>query len=227
MMKKTAAIAAVLLLALIFTVASAETWICPACGNSAEGNFCNTCGGKKPEVIPEYWICPACGNSASGNFCNNCGTSRPTEADRNVALGKMEIFQRKTVGGSDYCYTDKYDKYLKDNYGNEYAHSVSVGTGSLTYLVNHQYLTFSGTVACPKGVSSDDYRSSATLRIYGDGEVIAEFKGFNDGSRPEAFSINIKAYERITLEWTCKGMNVWRDWGYFATIFDGVFVPDA
>ena len=127
----------------------------------------------------------------------------------------------------DYLYTDSYDKYLKDNYGNEYTHSVSIGKGSLTYLLNHKYITFNGTVACPKGLSSDSfYRASATLKIYGDDELITKFEGFNDGSRPESFSINVKPYERLKLEVSCEGMNVWSDWGYFATIFDGIFLPD-
>lgn len=31
--------------------------------------------------------------------------------------------------------------------------------------------------------------------------------------------------EKIKLKWSCEGMNIWGDWGYFATIFDGMFIP--
>ena len=225
MKRITACIVSLVLVALL-SCASAEGWTCPACGFEADGNFCANCGEKKPEESASEWICPGCGNKASGNFCSNCGKGKPTKSDRYVNLGDMEIFQNKTKGGSPAWYTDKYDEYLTDNYGNTYAHSVSVGTGSLTYLVNYRYLTFSGTVAFPKGLASDDYRESATLKIYGDEELIAEFKEIDDGSRPESFSLNIKPYERLTLEWTCEGMNVWSDWGEYATIFDGVLVPE-
>ncbi len=175
-------------------------------------------------AVAEGWICPACNGYADGNFCNNCGSAKPHGEDYRVRLGDMEIFLRKTDGGSSYQYSDEYDRYLTDNYGNTYSHSVSVGTGSLTYLVNHKYLTFSGTVAFPKGLYCDDYRSSATLSVYGDDRLIAEFKNINEATRPEAFSLNIGQYERITLKWTCKGRNIWEDWGYFATIFDGTLV---
>ncbi len=224
-MKKKILVMVLFLLVGILSLASAEEWVCPSCNAAANGNFCSNCGEKKPDIKDIEWICPGCGNNASGYFCNNCGRAKPDEDDHYIDLGKMEVFQRKTEGGSWATYTDRYDEYLEDNYGNTYSHSVSVGTGSLTYLVNYSYLSFTGTVAFPKGAKCDGYRSSATLRIYGDGELIAEFKDFNDGSRPETFSINIKQYERLTLKWTCKGSNIWHDWGYFATVFDGKLVP--
>lgn len=142
-----------------------------------------------------------------------------------VILGEMEIFQNKTEGGSWMSKTDDTDKYLVDNYGNVYANSLSVGCGSVTYLVNFKYQTFSGTVGFPKGLESDGFRESATLTIFGDGEKIAEFVNVNDTSKPEAFSLDVSSYEKITLSWECKGSNIWSDWGYFATIFDGVFIP--
>lgn len=142
-----------------------------------------------------------------------------------VILGGMEMFQNNTDGGSWATKTDDTNKYLVDNYGNEYANSLSVGCGSVTYLVNFKYQTFSGTVGFPKGLESDSYRESATLLIYGDGEKIAEFSNFNEATKPESFSLNISSYEKITLKWNCTGMNIWGDWGYFATIFDGTFMP--
>lgn len=142
-----------------------------------------------------------------------------------VILGEMEIFQNKTNGGSWASKTNETNTYLVDNYGNTYANSLSVGCGSLTYLVNFKYQEFHGTVAFPKGLESDGYRSSATLEIYGDGEVIAEFVDIDSAYRPTSFSLDISSYEKISLKWTCDGANIWYDWGEFATIFDGTLVP--
>lgn len=144
-----------------------------------------------------------------------------------VILGEMEMFQNNTEGGSWVTKTDDTDKYLVDNYGNEYANSLSVGCGSVTYLVNFKYQTFSGTVGFPKGLESDGARESATLIVYGDGVKIAEFANVNEASKPESFSLDISSYEKITLKWNCAGYNIWGDWGYFATIFDGLLIPVA
>ena len=142
-----------------------------------------------------------------------------------VILGKMELFQNKTDGGSFSSKTFNTNKYLEDNYGNVYENSVSVGCGSVTYLVNFKYQKFTGTVAFPKGLESDGPRKSATLIIYGDGNKIASFSKIDDSSKPEQFSLDISSYEKITLKWLCEGYNIWQDWGYFATIFDGIFEP--
>ena len=142
-----------------------------------------------------------------------------------IHLGDMEIFENKTKGGSWVTYTNEKDKYLEDNYSNCYEHSLSVGCGSLTYLVNFKYQTLRGTVAFPKGLESDNARKSASLYIYGDGEEIAKFLNFTSSSKPEKFEIDITGYERITLKWKCEGYNIWEDWGYFATIFEGLFIP--
>ena len=47
-------------------------------------------------------------------------------------------------------------------------------------------------------------------------------------SRPMPFSLDTSNYERITLEWKFQERegvisSIWGDWGYYATIFDGVF----
>ena len=142
-----------------------------------------------------------------------------------VLLGEMEMFQNNTKGGSMASKTDEVDAFQEDNYGNKYEHSFSADCGSVVYLLNFKYQTFSGTVAFPKGVESDGYRSYATLKIMGDDKEIAKFTEFNSGSKPQLFELDVSAYERITLKWECAGSNIWRDWGYFATIFDGVLVP--
>lgn len=142
-----------------------------------------------------------------------------------VNLGDMEIASNDTIGGVWNTHTLKIDEYLEDRYGGSYSHSLSVGCGSVTYLVNHQYATFTGVVAFPKGLTSNAAKKSATLAIYGDDVQLAVFKNFSSGSMPMALNLDISSYETITLEWTCKGYNIWLDWGDFATIFDGVLTP--
>lgn len=142
-----------------------------------------------------------------------------------VNLGDMEIHSNDTVGGVWNEQTLRTDAYLEDRYGGSYSHSLSVGCGSVTYLVNHQYDTITGVVAFPKGLTSNSAKKSATLTIYGDGVLLAEFKNFNSKSMPMALDLDISGYEKITLEWSCKGFNSWRDWGDFATIFDGILTP--
>ncbi len=54
-----------------------DSWICPDCGKTATGKFCNECGRRRPApAAAESWICPKCGNTATGKFCNECGQSR-------------------------------------------------------------------------------------------------------------------------------------------------------
>ena len=94
-MKRLVCLITVLLLVFSVTAVFAEDWVCPNCGNTASGNFCNNCGTAKPSTD---WICSNCGSIASGNFCSNCGAPRPsdapssntrTEADRLRAQGKL------------------------------------------------------------------------------------------------------------------------------------------
>ena len=73
LMKKTSFFLLVLTILFALTTVFAENWICPSCGESVSGNFCNNCGAAKPAGS---WVCPSCGNTASGNFCSNCGTAR-------------------------------------------------------------------------------------------------------------------------------------------------------
>ena len=50
-----------------------DGWKC-TCGNTATGNFCPSCGNKKPTPA-NSWKC-SCGNEATGNFCANCGAKK-------------------------------------------------------------------------------------------------------------------------------------------------------
>ena len=53
---------------------TANTWTCPNCGTTNTGNFCSTCGTKRPSG---KWICPTCHQENTGSFCSNCGTKKP------------------------------------------------------------------------------------------------------------------------------------------------------
>lgn len=49
-----------------------NNWKC-SCGTVNSGNFCSSCGGKKPEAAGgNGWKC-SCGTVNTGNFCGNCG----------------------------------------------------------------------------------------------------------------------------------------------------------
>ena len=55
-----------------------EAWKCPQCEKDATGNFCASCGQKKPEApppAPQAAFCPNCGtqNTGEANFCPKCG----------------------------------------------------------------------------------------------------------------------------------------------------------
>ncbi|MBQ3588863.1 MAG: zinc-ribbon domain-containing protein, partial [Clostridia bacterium] len=43
---------------------------------SNTGNFCTSCGAKKPAPATD-WTC-TCGTVNNGNFCTNCGTKKPS-----------------------------------------------------------------------------------------------------------------------------------------------------
>ncbi len=57
--------------------ATAPGWSC-SCGanNAAESFFCPNCGERKPEKL--IWNC-SCGQQNEGNFCISCGKKRPEE----------------------------------------------------------------------------------------------------------------------------------------------------
>lgn len=58
---------------------AADSWTC-TCGATCTGNFCMTCGAKKPApAAAEGWTC-TCGTVNKGNFCPNCGSKRPAGA---------------------------------------------------------------------------------------------------------------------------------------------------
>lgn len=74
--QEQAAAAAAAQAAPVVAAPAANTWKCTKCGAENTGNFCQTCGEKKPEA-PAAWKCPKCGNENTGNFCQNCGEKKP------------------------------------------------------------------------------------------------------------------------------------------------------
>lgn len=50
-----------------------NVWKC-SCGAENSGNFCSSCGAKKPEN--NFWTC-SCGSQNQGKFCMNCGKPKP------------------------------------------------------------------------------------------------------------------------------------------------------
>ena len=117
------------------------------------------------------------------------------------------------------------DQVQSDNRANLYDHSLSADIGSLTFSLGGGFSAFTGTVAMPFGSSSDYLRQSADLRIYGDGQLLAEFKGMDSQSEPMPFEISVENVNELTLFWTSQGANGWADWGRFATVFDGRLLP--
>lgn len=58
--------------------AGAGAWTCPECSTENTGNFCMSCGTKKPEV-PAGSFCSNCGHKFEGEkpkFCPSCGTAQ-------------------------------------------------------------------------------------------------------------------------------------------------------
>lgn len=54
--------------------ANANEWTCK-CGAKNTGNFCMSCGEKKP-AAENCWTC-SCGTQNKGKFCMNCGKPKP------------------------------------------------------------------------------------------------------------------------------------------------------
>lgn len=53
-------------------------WKCPVCGAEGNtGNFCGSCGSKRPAPQAAGWKCPVCGHEGNqGKFCEQCGAKR-------------------------------------------------------------------------------------------------------------------------------------------------------
>jgi len=98
-MKKALAMTLLLLFAFSLVAAVAETWTCPQCGGSSEGNFCPYCGAKKPE---QGITCTGCGAVYSQDveytFCPNCGTALRGAAQSGMDLSGINAGDTLTFG---------------------------------------------------------------------------------------------------------------------------------
>ena len=84
--------------------------ICPDCGMQYDsGKFCQECGGKLQEVVPEL-VCPSCGYKAkSGKFCPECGTKLTEQIAGSDTAKKEETVERK-FNERDERFAKYYDK---------------------------------------------------------------------------------------------------------------------
>ena len=119
------------------------------------------------------------------------------------------------------------DQVLYDACFNTYEHCFWEDTGSVTFALDEDMSIFAGTVAFPLGEKTTIYRASATLRVYVDGDLMAEFKNVDRDSSPLPFSLPVSGVRELTLTWTSDGANGWQNWGRFAAIFDGRFLTAA
>ena len=107
-MRKLVAVIVVLIL-LLSSVALAEGWTCPTCGNEATGNFCNLCGTANPS---DEWICPQCKAETKGNFCNNCGSPRPKGSAKQDDTSSAAVPSATPTADPNY----KYEETVVKNY---------------------------------------------------------------------------------------------------------------
>ena len=100
----------------------ADGWTCPDCGTTGNtGNFCASCGAKKPEPQPaaaDGWTCPECGATGNtGNFCQSCGAKKP---DPNAAAATWTCEKCGHAGNTgnfcDECGAKKGERKIESAY---------------------------------------------------------------------------------------------------------------
>jgi hypothetical protein len=66
-------------------------WNCSCGEQGIKGNFCSSCGTKKPET-PQGWSCIKCNTpNDKGNFCSSCGEKKAIETTWDCACGEKSI----------------------------------------------------------------------------------------------------------------------------------------
>lgn len=72
-----------------------DSWKC-ACGATAVGKFCSSCGAQKPAASTENtWVCK-CGARVTGKFCPECGSAKPASNEWTCSCG--------TVNNGKFCH---------------------------------------------------------------------------------------------------------------------------
>lgn len=165
-----------------------------------------------------------------------------------VYLFELSLFnyegEKPSMGFSSDC-RDKYKKAIseverhenddkaeiKDSAGNTYLYSYFVGSASAgtggecfsEYLINGQYDTFSGVVAVKSnpGIGS----GPAYFIVYGDGKKLYTSPTMDKGSKPKAFSVDVKGVDTLRIQFYHTGKDGIHS---TATIFDGALTvtPD-
>lgn len=172
-------------------VASAETWVCQACGTENEHKFCGECGAPKSTE----WTCANCGTKNESKFCGECGTARgasggtaptdppapavteaPAEQSKLVVKPRVDFYyldNYKTVYTSeaDELYAGDYSEdtrvYVAVNVINEGSEDVEF---TLTATVNgHDYAFNPYTIAAGDDhgffISAHDLRQAGTYDV--------------------------------------------------------------
>lgn len=71
-----------------------ETWICPNCGEHNDGNFCKSCGSKRPEEAKVEEQKPVAEKEATTVVEEPVKEEQPAKAESNEQTGKKEIFPK-------------------------------------------------------------------------------------------------------------------------------------
>lgn len=129
---------------------SSEEWLCPSCGAAATGNFCSTCGEKRPE--DGAWTCPNCSTECTGNFCSNCGAKR-SDAKAKIEENEGKIRLDLSIAFEKNAYFSTYDvKVFVDDewittmrHGIDYAGSVYVTPGKHAILFEEASSSYPST----------------------------------------------------------------------------------
>ena len=71
-----------------------ETWICPNCGEHNEGNFCKSCGSKRPEEAKVEEPKPVAEKEATPVVEEPVKETAPAKAEAEENTGKKELFPK-------------------------------------------------------------------------------------------------------------------------------------
>ena len=146
-----------------------------------------------------------------------------------VYIAALDMFNYSFKEGADLDGGESINEYLTSNYGITYKNSVTCSGGYIGYLVDGKgYTVFKGVIGCPEGMHSDSFWHGAYIDIIGyrddKGTTLYTTDEIYDGSKPVEVEVDITGYEVIYFQWHCVGSNIWKDWGEFATIFEGKFM---
>ena len=146
-----------------------------------------------------------------------------------IYISDLDMFNYSFSEGCDLDGGEAINEYLTSNYGVTYKNSVTCSGGYIGYLVSGKgYTIFKGVLGCPEGMHSDSYWHGAYIEVFGykddEGTLLYTSDEITDASKPIDIEVDITDYDVIYFQWNCIGCNIWKDWGEFATIFEGRFM---